>query len=310
MRFLVAAVFAFLLLVPPVTAQDDAPDVTEIVAAHTNYKNEPGNETRSDLLLALSAYDDDATNESVLAYADLVAGDAKSGDYKNLRDSALSASEHTEPVADIIPQIYSNFRILSSVALFRHKRKKSAMLEMAHAQGFARQIMSNSAEDENSWARYNFYKANAWVMAMGAYFDSRGRSISDNDIQAVLAEYGADRESLNNEAQAFEYVEEETGKALLPFCEGELSMRPKLKYPSAALTNGMVGAVIIGLSTDDNGNVIDAEILASVPIEGFKEEALRTVSKWSYEPKNKREVGKTCRLDREDIVIPLVFSLE
>lgn len=285
------------------------PDVTEIVSAHEAFKTDSNKQSRNKLLRALTDYSDDPTTESILAFNDLVSYDVRQQKWKKLRESARAAFVHTESVADIIPKIHNSFGLLSSVALFNAERDSSAILEMAHVQGFARRI--HDADQVTDWAKDSYHRADAWIMAMSAYFESRRKRFpQDEEVQAILAIYGADRETLNARARTVETTDDETGEAPLPFCRGGLLQRPALEYPRGAARSGLVGAVIIQISTDEDGKVATAEVLASVPDEGFKEVALRTVKKWKYKADRSEQPSKSCRLNRENMVIPMSFMFD
>lgn len=291
-------------------AQEAGPDVTAIVQAHETFKNSPDKETRKALFLALNAYTDDPTNESVSAYNDLVSYDFKSNKPKNIRESAFSAAQHTKPVADIIPKVYSSFAFLAASTLFQDKQSKDAILEMAHVQGFAHQISVNEQNESSEWAENTYYRAMAWTHAMKAYRKSVNKKTPTNDeIESILRQYGADFETTNSEAEERDLLDQDSGEAVLPFCKGELSMKPRLSYPKKAARKRQVGAVITKITTDDAGNIIDASVLASAPDEGFKDQALKTILQWRYLPSDSELPGETCRLNRENILLPAVFQM-
>ena len=94
----------------------------------------------------------------------------------------------------------------------------------------------------------------------------------------------------------------------LPQCEGKMIQRPKMRYPSGKAMRGMFGAVILGFELDQDGNVVDPKILASVPIEEFDDRSLETVGKWRFKPDDSDQVGVSCRVERSNVVQPIVLS--
>lgn len=93
-------------------------DVTDAVAAHEAFVEDPSKQNRSNLLGALEAYQGDATVETVNAYLALLKGDTSSGKYRDMRESALATSLHLEPVAEILPKKYMEAKYLAALAYF------------------------------------------------------------------------------------------------------------------------------------------------------------------------------------------------
>jgi len=283
-------------------AEPVGPDITNVVEAYDAYQAEPDRKARKALMAALTDYSGDPTSETVNAHMAVLGADTKAGKAKNMRESAVATADHLQPVADVLPQQYAEARYVAAIALFNWRQDDDAIIEMAHAQGLAQQAR---ADPEAAWAKPLRYKADAWGMAMGAYFASADkRHPSDEEVAAVLAEYGADTDSLNIAAASSEEAEDE-----LRFCAGNLEMKPAMRYPAGGASRGMYGALILELTFDDEGNVQNPEVLASVPIEGFEEKSLRTVRKWHYKAAEGERPGETCRLTRENVVLPLVFQL-
>ena len=176
------------------------------------------------------------------------------------------------------------------------------MLEMAQVEGFARQFY-DSTGDKPAWANTLKWQAEAWGMAMRAHFESkRIRHPSEQDIDAILASYRNNQRLLDQSV-----LSDRTG---LPRCTGRLIQRPRMRYPSRSARNGTVGAVILRLALDSEGQGINPEILASVPLGAFDEQTLTTVEKWQYRADKPREVGQTCTLEQTNIVMPFAFSLD
>ncbi len=285
-----------------VQAQPAGPDITGVVAAYDAYQAKPNRKARRTLMQALSDYSDAPTTETVNAHMAVLNADTKAGKAKDMRESASAMAEHLQPVADILPQQYTEARYIAAISLFNWKQDDDAMIEMAHAQGLAQQARR---DPEAVWARSLRYNADAWRMAMGAYFASADKRYpSDAKIDAVLAEYSADADSINAFADSAEDAGDE-----LRFCSGKLEQKPAMRYPAGGARKGMFGALILKLAFDDEGNVQNPEVLASVPLEGFGEKSLRTVRKWHYEAAEGEQPGETCRLYREDVVLPIVFQL-
>ena len=300
--FVTIATICLMSLCPMAIAQDL--DVTEIVAAQAAYDESQTDARRAALLQALQNYQGDPAVETVNAHLIVVRQDAISGDFEKIRESALAASTHLEPVKDIVPRQYIDASLLAAVALFNSERDGDAMIEMAHVQGFAQQ-QRDSDGNQPDWADKFRWQADAWSMAMDAFFETeRIRHPEAREIDAILATYEADDESINAVADASEADEG------LPFCPGRVVQSPKLKYPATAAKDGLVGAVILGLDFDDQGKVANPKVLASIPTESFDDTILKTASKWRYRANKRKDVGVTCRVDRSNVVLPFIFTLE
>lgn len=64
---------------------------------------------------------------------------------------------------------------------------------------------------------------------------------------------------------------------------------PPPQYPAAMRTAGITGVVVVRLTIDEHGNVVDAKIVKGDP--NFDAAVLEAVKKWKYEPA-KHEDGK------------------
>ena len=303
MRF----VFSFCLMLfagivsLPATAQGD--DVTGIVAAKDAFSASPTDANRGALIAALAGYNGNATVQSVSAYVRLLMHDALSEDDAQLVQSASLATAHMEPVSDILPKHYLEARFLAAVARFNQDPDPDLMLEMAHIEGRAR-AFTDTLGEHPAWAETLKWKADAWGMAMGAYFESqRERYPSDDDIQRVLALYGADVATRN--ARADRALNEEG----LAFCRGRLIQRPAIKYPTGQRRRARIGAVIMEFDVDSGGEVINPRVRASVPEGVFDEKTTDVVGKWKFRPDNRNAVGVSCRLERKNIVVPVTFVM-
>lgn len=301
-RLISRVIFMLTLSLTPAAVAQDA-DITDIVAAQDAYIEEITDDTRADLIAALAAYDDAPTVETVKAHLSLMMSDTAAGNYSDMFASATAARAHLKPVSDLLPKQYAEAGYIVAVARFNGELEDEAMLEMAHVEGFTRAYRDDAGE-EPEWARDLKWKAAAWGMAMDAYFESaRKRHPDDADIEQILASYGADTSSLKAFAAA---SVDETG---LPSCSGRMIQKPKMRYPAGKAMRGRFGAVILGMEFDAEGNVISPRVLASVPLEEFDEKSMRTVGKWKFKPDEPKQVGITCRIQRSDVVQPLVFQI-
>lgn len=94
---------------------------------------------------------------------------------------------------------------------------------------------------------------------------------------------------------------------MLPPCAGELIKSPDIRFPIHKGLRGMMGSVIVRMEFDENGNVIEPEVLAAVPIDGFEEDVIRAVSKWRW--KKSPDEDRECRMNRNEYVMAVRFEL-
>ena len=300
--------FAFILFVafagfPPPNAKAQELDVTEIVEAHEAYTARDSNRNRNRLLAALEDYQDDAAVETVQAYRAILANDIESGRYSRIRESALATAAHLEPVADVLPKLHIEAKFFAAIALFNGRQDSDAMIEMAHVQGLAQSIVDETGSRPD-WATDLRWKAEAWRMAMEAYFMStNARYPSEPKVQSVLDKYPYSEQSVTEEGESLQA--EET----LPRCPAKMVQKPRLRYSAKQAFKGMYGAVILGFQTDSDGRVVNPRVLASIPSEEFDQRSLDVVGQWRLEAENPEDVGVTCRLNNSNVVQPLTFSL-
>ena len=301
-RFVSRVLFVLVVCTASTAAAQDV-DIRDIVLVEDAYTAEATDETRDDLMAALSAYRGTPTVETVKAHLSIVVNDAAAGKHDDMLQSATAARDHLESVSDILPKQYAEARFIVALALFNGDLDDDAMLEMAHVEGFARAYRDQIGE-QPEWARDLKWKADAWGMAMDAYFESaRKRHPDDNEIEHILASYGADTGAMNAAADA--YIDQSG----LPTCSGRMIQKPKMRYPAGKAMRGKFGAVILGMEFDAEGNVINPRVLASVPFEEFDDKSMRTVGEWKFKPDDPKQVGISCRLQRTDVVQPLVFQI-
>ncbi|MEM7460308.1 MAG: TonB family protein [Pseudomonadota bacterium] len=302
MRYLLTGMLIWLLPILELTAVAQDFDITDIVVAQDAYIDAPTDDTRATLLQALADYAGDPTVETVRAHHTIMTRDTEAGDYDAMYESATAARAHYEPVADVIQKQFAEASFIAAIARFNGELEEDALIAMAHVQGFATAQRDDNGERAD-WAQGLIYKSDAWLMTMDAYFDSiRARHASDDEIEEILKSYGADDEAIN--ARSADH-RDDSG---LPFCAGVMVQKPKMRYPRRKYLKGMFGAVILGLEFDQEGQVINPTVLASVPLDEFDARSLETVGKWRFKPDSPEQVGVTCRLNRSNVVQPLVFQ--
>ena len=292
---------ACLSLFGVLSVQAQTGDISQVLAAKADYDANADDDTRAMLLAALNAYDGPPTVETVQAHWTVMINDSTEGDYKKMRESALAVETHVAPVSEILPQQYMEAKFVAAVAYFNDRQNRDALVEMTHVEGLLKTHRDENG-DHPDWADSLAWRADAWGMAMQAYYVSSGkRHASEEEVDAILQSYW-------DKVPAPE-TEEEDAEDLLPTCPGALAQRPRMKYPAVKAMRGRFGAVILNFELDEEGRVVEPKVLASVPVEEFEERALKTVRKWRYKADKASEVGVTCRLSSSNVVLPIVFQL-
>ncbi|MEM1086155.1 MAG: TonB family protein [Pseudomonadota bacterium] len=288
------------------SGQSEAPDITKIAAAYETWEADPKSRKKVKALKqALAEYNSDPTVETVTAHISLLSHSVENDRPRVIRETALAAVEHLEPVAEIVPKPYGEAAYVAAISLFNHRQNPDAMLEMAEVEG-RMSALRDDAGDRPDYAEKLYWQAQAWRGAMEAYFVSTDSSyrIDEDGIDAILEKWETTDTQINAEANDGDQQREG-----LPFCEGRLIQSPKMKYPRGNARKGMFGSLIVRFAFDADGSVIRPEILASIPIEGFEADVKKTVQQWTWEASDPLAVDKTCTLSRENLIQQFIFAL-
>ena len=106
------------------------------------------------------------------------------------------------------------------------------------------------------------------------------------NVEAVAASMAAAQAAAMAEAAEKVRRLEEFNRGAVP-CTGDIQPPELVKlvepvYPEDARVQGMAGIVILAVKTGEDGTVIDAMVLRSIP--GLDDAAIATVKQWVYEP--------------------------
>jgi len=239
---------------------------------------------------------------TVAAFWERVASDVEDGNNLSLKKTAGWASEHFDGARDALLEYWSGAELIENAALFNQDQALDAVYGMArlvNALAVARNEIVSRGDDVPEWWEDTYYTADAWRGAMTAYFNS----VNERDFDAQEIEAIARRTRLRGVPG--KVVTQETD--MRPFCEGELIRKPIMKYPYRALNRGMFGSVIVRIRINENGEVVEPEVLASVPQGGFDNKVIETVSKWRYAYADPSDT--TCRRSRRSMVLPTIFQI-
>ncbi|MAP94961.1 MAG: hypothetical protein CMK07_08420 [Ponticaulis sp.] len=301
----------------PDTASHPVMRDRQLLKAYVDFKVKSNGSSRSSLKDALEPVK--TANPSVLslrAFIQLANEYYSRADWGDAFRTSSNAVEHLATVKSSVPDAYFIARETAATSYLLHQRGPDAQEDLIRLNAELEQLRSRyEAEgvDIPDWLERTYWRSEAWVGVAQALFwsnDTRGslseyragksnnRPLSEKQIDEIRAEYPlAESDEPSSEA--------EDGQ--LPFCEGELKQTKAIRYPSSAAFNGMVGSVILRLKFDEKGNVTEPEVLAAVPIAGFEEELIESVSEWRWQKSDDED--KACRLNRENVIMPVTFSI-
>jgi len=277
-----------------------------LLASFADWSADPKRKTRRDLDAALeSIVSLQPTTLSIKAFEARYRADHTNGKARKAAKSADEAGDHVRPVAEQVPSPYIAAEFFAAISTFNSSQNASAQRDMTHLEGWLEQYETKLGEDAPDWINKQRFKAYAWRLAMTAWFQSTGnRGVSKDEIDTILASYQTD----TAEPEGNDNSDHLTAD-ILPFCQGQMSQTPKLRYRAGQTQRGFFGAVIVHFDIE-SGRVVNAHIEASVPEERFEEQALDAISQWTWEVEDGQIPGENCRMDRTNIVQPLVFSLD
>ncbi len=279
-------------------ARTDAPPHAGLALAFARWRTDASRANRKALDAAIeAATQGDPSAVSLSAFRQTYLRDAGSGNFRNAWKTAALAKDHFARGGDALEEFAFEAELVEIANLNNDRPDIRHQRQMADLAGRLWRLELIRGEAAGNWIEQTRWRAEAWILAIGALLDSLGRdSLSDSQIAGL-------REA--KLAGAPEPPSEPSDPR--PFCEGQLVQMPPLEYPQAALDRHQVGAVIARFKVAD-GKVADAEVLAAVPYEGFKEEALKTLAQWTWKVAPGQDLS-TCRLSRKNIIIPFVFTL-
>ena len=302
MRKFIIAALAFVILVVPGLAQEPLPDTNSIETAHTAWKAKATKKTRKAFDAALEAYDGPPTTATVKAHLARLNHDISIANSTKLRKTAIAVGEHLEPASDVLPQFYTDARMIAAIALFNRNQSRDSLIEMAHVEGWVRRWRKSQPEEIGETLLDTLmtleYRAMAWSGAMGAYFESTSnRGPRQSELDAIYASYEVEDDPTDEIARE------------LPFCKGTFVQEPRIRYKGIQAMDHKFGSVIATFEFNSEGKVSNLDIPAAVPIAEFEENAMKAISQWYWKADASEIVGETCSLDRKNVLQPVVFAL-
>ena len=282
----------------------------ELLLAVAAYSEASNGASRADLERALMNVPE-PTLLSARSFLPLYTELAESGQLGRAARVAGAAVEHLRPVRTSVLQYY--LHALEAYATTHFLDEPSVEAHEAIVRWNAEMKQLYEALDHEhapEWLSANYWRSEAWDVAVGAYYRSvETRWETGADIGALTPEQS---EMIREEYPLPERNSGDDGHenvSELPHCDGELVMAERVRFPHRQSYNGIVGSVIVRFKLDENGRAFDAEVLASVPAGSFDTSATDPIESWYWEPEEGVDVA-SCRLYRDNLIVPISFSFD
>jgi hypothetical protein len=94
--------------------------------------------------------------------------------------------------------------------------------------------------------------------------------------------------------------------SLAPRCSMGAAMEPPPHFPRGQLVLGRLGAVVVLLRFDENGNTLSSELLSSIGDDSFADAVMSVAREWNFERLEDSAAG--CRMPRT-LIVPVSFGI-
>lgn len=280
----------------------------QVLLQYVNWKSDPTERRRKTLTGALETLAaEDISIISIMAHRDNYEYCTQKGAWGDASRAATAAFEHFEAAQNEIYYDYASAKVTAYAASFNMRQSLDLYEPMARLERDISQratgLEASAREQEVKRLRQVEYLAMAWKGAMGAYLTSSGKGRAVGKIDERLRqEADEDEETQSSPA------EDAALSGELPFCEEEPKELPSIRYPSRAANRGIVGSLVMGFDLNAEGRPENIEVLAAVPLNAFDEVSIEAIAGLQWE-RAEGVAPETCRLSRENVVYPFVFTL-
>lgn len=240
---------------------------------------------------------------SALAWELLYLSDWNAGDWSASSKTAAAAAVHLQRGGEPLATRVSEAEVLSAAAGFMGGRARQTVarndLYTAMADAHDRVVDRINAAATPAARRGHWeskWYAEAWAIAIESYLTSSYQQIGTHFNTKLVA----------RELKLPEYGEIVGEPDVRPFCKGDFK-GGKLTYPASKSWSGMVGSVILRITTDETGQVTSVKELGAVPTRGFASGVQKTIGGWRYVADKDAEPG--CRLKHDDLVYRVMFVI-
>jgi hypothetical protein len=281
---------------------DDLPLTSAILYRAAEFKlSSEGEAQRSALREALLARNSAPGVEltSVLAWQALYISDWNKADWPTAAKDAAAAAEFFKryPASLLYRQreaeVYSGAADFLANRIRQTKGRNEYYDRMANLHDTIVEDINKAAPAARSALWVSKWRAEAWTYALAAFLQSNYEQTG-----SLISTKLEVRELRQPD------IPQHDDNSTIPICNGEFEGR-KLRYPENRAFQGLVGAVIARMETDEKGKVLDVEILSAVPTDGFAKGVADTLRTWSY----KKKGGGACRLDSRNHLYKVSFFI-
>lgn len=269
----------------------------QLLAALANWSEDDSRRTRNRLNDALKAVAPRRpTRLSATAYERRYESRMAKERYESAATAANSAIEHLAPSKDSLPEHHVRARTTALVATFYDDAELEQLAAMTRLTGeLGEQMLETATRGAPPvWLQDAYWRADAWRLVMETSFTRRRDKERAEEIAELLDDY---RSPLSIWTPS-------SARAL---CNGTFDMTPPIEYPRDAIRQGRYGAVLLGFDIS-NGRVLNARVLAAVPSETFRAQALQTIRQWRWQAEAGSQ-GGNCSMSRENVTVPIVFRI-
>ncbi len=269
----------------------------QLLAALANWSEDDTRRTRNRLNEALkSVAPRRPTRLSATAYERRYESRMSKERYESAASAANAAIAHLEPSKDSLPEHYVRARTAAIVAAFYDDADLELLEAITHLTGELGEQMLAAADRgaPPTWLQDAYWRSDAWRLVMETNFTRRRDKERAEEIASLLDSYQSPL-SIWTPANA------------RPLCDGTFDMTPPIEYPRDAIRQGRYGAVLLGFDIS-NGRVLNARVLAAVPSETFRAQALQTIRQWRWQAEQDSQ-NSACAMSRENVTVPIVFRI-
>lgn len=180
-------------------------------------------------------------------------------------------------------------------------------IEVARSEALLGRGMSFVARNRDREAHEAFVQAVSRLTPLSPERDDDVVTVGDMLYARARGWLAAVRARMNDEAPDYHLPGRQSLPDRPPICPANLRANPMPRYPSNALWGFNVGAVIVRVSTDSEGRVLQTRVLASIPSENFGESLEDERLVWTLTRSPDAPAG--CRMESKSMLVPIRFII-
>jgi TonB family protein len=283
-----AAVYAKWLVqdAPGAGAKDDDPLLAKVLLGWALLGDKPQAGSRNALISALEAWSaSDKKAGPVIpatAAADLLTRDWTEGKWEDVRREAPIAASLAAELGSSGAVLEETAKLVGVAAEFLDDRKVDSYFRFADFHDALMERMGpvppGQTEEDHPLFPLDM-RSHAWMESIVSIFGLGPNEIDRSDKkdwQRVRERMSA----LKGRCDGKNCLPQPDPPGSAPRCLASWDQSPKLKYPSQAMFRGIVGTLMMNVTTDEAGAVTEVKVLAAVPSDTFLNQTIATVKQW------------------------------